>query len=323
MGIASMIYKKTFIRRYDDDHIIHYFSYRDFPGLQAEPLEFRTKQGNLIKGNIYSYPNPTKANLVIFCHGLGGGHRSYMREIERLCREGYEVLSYDNTGCFDSEGADIRGLTESLNVLVSCMDYIASDESLRGRKLDMIGHSWGGYAVGNILAFRPANICSITVISSFLSLSVYLDKGFGGKTRLIKNSVMKFERRANPDYADCNGTDVLKTTNVPVFFIQSKDDCMIDIKAGLEYVKANVSNPKVFFLSVDGKGHNPNYTKDAAEYMRNTFSEYHTLIKKKKLKTFEEKQAYMDSRDFYRMTCQDEEIWSKIFNFMASSRTDC
>ena len=55
MSIGGLIYKKAFINRYDDDKIIFYYSYKDFPGLKAQPIEFRTPQGYMIKGNIYSY----------------------------------------------------------------------------------------------------------------------------------------------------------------------------------------------------------------------------------------------------------------------------
>ena len=42
-------------------------------------------------------------------------------------------------------------------------------------------------------------------------------------------------------------------------------------------------------------------------------------MKKKKLRTFEEKKAFMDMRDFRRMTEQDMEVWSVIFGNMENS----
>ena len=94
MGLVSAIYKKAFVKRYDDDGIIHYFSHRDFEGLNAKPVSFRTPQNLLIRGYLYSYaPVSRPAELVVFCHGMGGGHRSYMREIEVICKRGYEVLA--------------------------------------------------------------------------------------------------------------------------------------------------------------------------------------------------------------------------------------
>ena len=40
------------------------------------------------------------------------------------------------------------------------------------------------------------------------------------------------------------------------------------------------------------------------------------MVKKKKLKTFEQKKAFMDEKDFMRMTEQDPEVWKHIFDVM-------
>lgn len=316
MGIGTLLYKKAFVNRYDDDKITFYFSYRDFPGLKAEPIEFRTPQGYLIKGNIYSYENPSKEDLVVFCHGMGGGHRSYMREIETICQQGYEVLSYDNVGCWESEGENIRGLTEAINDLVTCLDYIYSQEDLKDRNLHIIGHSWGGYAAGNILNYRCDNIKSVTVISGFASVESVIWGGFGGKLKMFRKAIIAFERKANPQYVDSCSVDAFRNTGAKVLLIHSKDDAVCDIASGLGYVRSNITNPNVRYLEVEGKFHNPNYTADAVSYMQQTFGEYQSLLKQKKLKTFEEKKAFMDLRDFRRMTAQDPDIWAEIFKNM-------
>ncbi len=317
MGIFSMLYRKNFVHRYDDDHIIHYFSYTDFPGMAERPVEFKTPQGLTIKGHIYSYPGEHRKDLVVFCHGLGGGHRSYMREIEFICKEGYEVLSYDIVGCWESEGKDVRGMSESVNDLVSCLDYIHQTKDLKDRGLHIIGHSWGGYAAGNILSFRQRNIRTITVISGFASLGSFADVAYGGKLKPLKRSILGFERKVNPDYALCCSVDALKETGVKVLLIQSKDDTMVPISCGLEYVRSRISNDNVSYLVVEGKYHNPNYTADAVQYMGQVFGEYNQLVKDRKLKTFEQKQAFMDQKDFIRMTEQDPEVWRSIFDLMA------
>lgn len=319
MSIGGIIYKKAFISRFDDDGIIFYYSYKDFPGLLARPIEFRTPQGYLVKGNIYSYENHDKEDLVVFCHGLGGGHRSYMREIELICQQGYEVLSYDNVGCWESEGENIRGLSEAINDLVCCMDFIAGTEGLKDRNLHVIGHSWGGYAAGNILQHRPANIKSVTVISGFASVTTVIYGGYGGKLKIFKNGIIAFEKKANPQYADSCSVDSFKDTEAKVLIIHSKDDPVCAIECGLDYVRSRVDNPNVSYLEVEGKFHNPNYTADAVAYMQQTFGEYQSLLKAKKLRTLEEKKAFMNLRDFRRMTEQDPEVWSAIFRNMENS----
>ena len=319
MSVFSALYRKFFVKRYDDDHIIFHFSHTDFPGMEQRPVEFRTGQDLTVRGHIYSYTGEHGKDLVVFCHGMGGGHRSYMREIERICREGYEVLAYDNIGCWESDGKDIRGLSESVNDLVSCMDFIASSESFRDRNLHIIGHSWGGYAAGNIMNFRTANIKSVTVISGFASIDSFSDGGFGVVLKAFKKNLLAFERKANPDYADSCSVDAFKDTGAKVLLIHSRDDRMADIRTGLEYVRARVVNPNVTYLEVDGKDHNPNYTTDAVHYFREVFDEYENLVRRKKLRTPDQKKAFLAPVDFVRMTEQDEEIWKRIFANMESA----
>lgn len=313
MGIASFIYKKALLKRYDDDHIIHYFSYQDFPGMKARPISFRTPEGLLLKGNIYSYEGANQNDLVIFCHGIGGGHRSYMREIEVLAKAGYEVLSYDNAGCFESEGTGIRAMSESINDLDSCLAFIKSDDELKNRRLSLVGHSWGGFAVGGILNFHDI-FHSVNIISTFDSLDILFDRFADGKLKAMKKGILKYERKTNPKYANASVSEGLNRTSAKVFVVHSKDDRMLDIEAGLRFMKANVTNPNVRFVEVDGKGHNPNYTEDAVSYMNSTFGEYNRLVKKKTLKTFEQKQAYMNGKDFWRMTEQDPQVWKEILD---------
>ena len=76
---------------------------------------------------------------------------------------------------------------------------------------------------------------------------------------------------------------------------------MADIRTGLEYVKSRVENPNVSYLEVDGKDHNPNYTQDAVNYFREVFGEYEKLVMMRKLRTPEQKKAFLDPKDFVRM----------------------
>ena len=106
-------FRNNFLRRCDDTGTAFYFSSADFPGLEAEPFSFPSCKGHELKGYFYHYDDPIPGRIVVFDHGFGGGHRSYMKEIELLCRHGYLVFSYDHTGCMESGGDSIGGFTQS------------------------------------------------------------------------------------------------------------------------------------------------------------------------------------------------------------------
>ena len=39
-------------------------------------------------------------------------------------------------------------------------------------------------------------------------------------------------------------------------------------------------------------------------------------LKKKELKTDEQKKAFVESFDWWKMTAQDEKVWEKIYDFL-------
>ena len=101
---VERLYRSQLYTRQDNPNGIFYFSPADFPGLKAHPYAFRARAGHTLSGYFYHYDNPIPGRLVVFDHGMGNGHRAYMREIERLARAGYLVFSYDHTGCMEPGG---------------------------------------------------------------------------------------------------------------------------------------------------------------------------------------------------------------------------
>ena len=162
-------FRNNFLRRCDDAGTAYYFSAADFPGLEAEPFSFPSCKGHTLKGSFYHYANPIPGRIVVFDHGFGGGHRSYMKEIELLCRHGYLVFSYDHTGCMESGGEDIGGFTQSLVDLNDCLNALKASDRCRGLDFSVMGHSWGGFSTLNICALHP-DISHIVVLSGFVSV---------------------------------------------------------------------------------------------------------------------------------------------------------
>ena len=313
MCVISALYKKYVVRRYDPDGVIKYFTYEDFPGMTAEPIAFSTPQGIELKGNIYAYPNADADSLVVFAHGIGGGHRSYLREIDILCRAGYRVAGFDNAGCFASGGKNIRGLTESCNDLNACLNFLRGQARFAETRVSLVGHSWGGYAVGNVLNLRD-DIYAAVVISGFASVDEFLRVSLKGKPGFIRRGILRFERKANPDCVDLCSADALEKTSAKALLIHSGSDVVVPISCGLGYVRDRVNRPNVRFLEIDNKGHNPHYSADALAYMNAEFGEYNRLVAKKKLKTVDEKRAFTKDWDYYRMTEQDEDVWREILD---------
>ena len=311
MNQIEHIYRTNLVHRYDDDGILRYFSASDFSGLTSQDFSFPSREGNMLAGHLYAYPGASYEKLVVFCHGLGGGHRSYMREIETLARHGYRVAAYDNTGCFASEGEDIRGLTQSLSDLDSFLNY-AREKGLLPADVTVIGHSWGGYAAGNIRHLHP-EIRKIVVLAGFSSVKRMLKLYFSGVKRLFMGACARFERRQNPALYPLSAETALDDPAVRALIIQSDDDGMVDYRRSFLFLKERVKHTGVKFLSLHARGHNPNYTEDAAAYMTEVLGGLQKGVREKRLNTPDEKRAYLKDADWYRMTEQDPAVWDEIF----------
>ena len=306
-------YQKQFASRCDDKGLAYYFSAADFEGLSARPYTFDNGQGKTLKGYFYHYDNPKKGRLVVFDHGFGGGHRSYMKEIERLCREGYTVFSYDHTGCMESQGEGTCGLGRSLSDLDACLQALKGGEGLKDTRFSVIGHSWGGYSTMNISALHP-EIAHLVVISGFVSVKRQIDSFFKKLPRGFADAVHAFERRENGKYADFDGIETLKNTTASVLLIYSENDPLVAREMHFDpLLDALKDKGTVSFLLEKNKGHNPNYTEDAVKRL----GEYTALLqkkqKKKELESDEQRKAFVSSLDWHAITAQDERVWQEIF----------
>lgn len=310
------IYKNRIIRRNDDPGMIFYYSYRDFEGLQAEPMSFAGAGGQTLRGAFYYYDEKSRERVVIFEHGLGGGHRCYMKEIEMLARHGYTVFAYDHTGCMDSEGQDIGGFAQSISDLDCCIRFLRGLSGYEKADISVIGHSWGGLSTLNIAALHP-DVTHLVAISAPISVQAMIKQFFYGPLSLYAPAIMRFETERNPDYAALDAVSALTDTPVKLLAIHSEDDPAVSCRKHFKALqKALAGRQGTEFLLVKGKAHNPNYTLDAVMYKDKFFKTLTEKLKKDEFSTEESKQAFKNSYDFDRMTAQDATVWKRIFDFL-------
>lgn len=266
------IYRKQVLTRFKDYGTVYYFSEKDFPGLKKHPFDFRGSDGQKLQGYFYNYENPISDRLVIFEHGMGGGHRSYFREIEMLCKKGYLVFSYDHTGCMESEGENTKGFSQSLNDLDCCMKALKNISELNGYDISVMGHSWGGFSSMNIPALHP-EISHVVAMSGFVSVSEMLKQIFFGENRIYKY-FYEIEENNNPVYSKINTVENLKSTSTKALIIHSADDKTVSSKKHFDVIKKGLaSNKNIEFMLVEGKNHNPNFADYAVKYKDYFFKE--------------------------------------------------
>ena len=322
MGFVSRqiekIYKSTLFCRRDDDGALFYFKTEDFPGLKRTPHSFKTKKGHTLQGYFYHYRDFSeydKDRLVIFEHGMGVGHRAYMREIEMLARHGYLVYSYDHTGCTESEGEHIMGLSGSLADLDACITALKSYGYIASG-ISVVGHSWGGFSTLNILGLHK-DLKSVVAMSGFISLRDMQKQVIPTIFAPFRSRLYEIEKEINPDYIDSSAISVLSQTEKDVLVIHSLDDDTVSAK--LHYLRlkdALSSKGNIHFITLTDRGHNPNYTADAVKYKAAFFKSFKRRMKKEKMRDKAAHDKFLASYDWRKMTEQDEEIWQKIYEFL-------
>lgn len=310
------IYKGMAYTRYDGDGLAYYFSADDFDGLHAEAYEFKASAGHTLKGNFYYYDGFNPDRLIVFDHGIGGGHRSYMKEIEMLCRHGFRVFAYDHTGCMESGGHSTNGMAQSLCDLNDCISALRADERFKDIDISVMGHSWGGFSTLNITALHP-EISHIVVMSGFVSVEILINSIFHGVLKGYRKPVLKLEKESNPNFCKYNAADTLSKSDVKALLIYSDNDKICG-KIHYDTLKsALASKNNIRFLLEKNKGHNPNYTEKAVQYLGEYIKAKTTLLKKKNL-TDNEKTEFVASYDWDKMTEQDERVWTEIFDCLDS-----
>jgi len=307
------MYKQGLHSRCDDNGTAYYFSPSDFPEIAYRPYYFKSSMGHTLRGYFYWYTQPVENRLIVFDHGFGGGHRSYMKEIERLCKAGYTVFSYDHTGCMESEGASPNGIVQSLRDLDDCIKALRADTKYENVEISVVGHSWGGFSTLNITALHP-DIKKIVAIAGFVSAETLVNSYFGGFMAPYRKAIMNLERESNPEYIDFNAVDTLKRANTKALLIYSDNDKMCT-HANYEALHKGLSGKSgITFLLEHNKGHNPNYTEDAVMYLGRYQAQLNKM--KKKLITPKAKEDFVNSWDWDRMTAQDNNVWEKIVDFL-------
>lgn len=310
------IYKKQFMNRCDDTESVFYFSVDDFEGLHREPYAFQSSSGDRLQGYFYYYENYVPDRLIVFDHGFGGGHTAYMKEIEMLCKHGFRVFSYDHTGCMESEGDSPRGLAQSLCDLNDCFNTFKADEKYRDLDFSVVGHSWGGFSTMNIAALHP-EISHVVSMSGFVAVEQMINQFFGGIMKPYRKNIIRIETENNAKFMKYHAVDSLTNTNAKVLLIYSSNDKMVNKEMHYDVLKNGLAHKEnVKIMLVDNKGHNPNYTEDAAAYLNEFLDAKAKKVKKKELETKEQKQEFLNSYDWNRMTAQDESVWNEIFKVL-------
>ncbi len=266
--LSVVVYESIFGTRYETASWMQ-FSVEDYEGLKVERSDFQSGDVTLA-GYKYSKNNQKVKGVVVIAHGLGGGgHNTYMPFIDYFTSNGYYVFANDARGNDNSGGDAVEGLPQGIISLDDALNHAASIEEYQKLPFVLFGHSWGGYAVGNVLNMR-SDIKSAVIVAGFNKsedLLEYQGELMAGKGAKIFTPYMALYERIKfgKKYTAISAIEGLAETDAGIMIVHSKDDTTVPIRYGYDkFYKEFGSSDRFEFVLYEDKGHDYLFYSEAA-----------------------------------------------------------
>ncbi|NLZ55807.1 MAG: alpha/beta hydrolase [Clostridiaceae bacterium] len=178
--------------------------------------------------------------LVVFCHGIAGGHSDYLSLIYWFASQGYVVFGYDNTGYYSSEGEGLIGLEQAPRDLYAALRFAAEQKELSHFTPILAGHSWGGYAVCAILGMPGIpRIGGVISISGFdRAGDIIVEQGvqrFGRMWHLFTPAFYMRRRLLFQSDTGIRASSCVLASDVPVLIFHGMMDNVVSLRRSIAY----------------------------------------------------------------------------------------
>jgi alpha-beta hydrolase superfamily lysophospholipase len=307
MIIVMFIYNGQF-PRYDrhDTTVTAGLRYEDLKAQYPRSLVNFKSGDNRLQG--YVYGQDQEQGLVVVAHGIGGGADSYLSQITYFVDEGWRVFAYDATGSFDSEGKTTKGFPQALIDLDAALTYINTQEEFAGLPILLFGHSWGGYAVANVLHYDYDIAGVATIAGANSPMEMIIEEGrnmMGGFINIEYPYLWLYQRLLFGETASLNAVDAINRGDVPVLIVHGTEDEFVAYEGSSIISKIDaITNPNVKTLSLNKpghSGHNNLFRSNAAmDYIDEINIKYRKLYDQ-----YEQNIPYEVNQDFYSEVDRD------------------
>lgn len=247
---------------------------KDYP---RQEVSFKSGE-NTLKGFLYGMDG--NKGLIVFAHGIGGGHEYYLGLITCLIDRGWSVFAYDCTGSGYSEGENSKGLAQSVIDLDKALDFAENDSRIKDMDKYLLGHSWGGYAVAAVLNFEHDIRASVSIsgyYTPFAELAEACGDSYGKAGILLYPLVWLYNKAEFGKDSSWSAVDGINRSGIPVLVIHGENDEIIKYNgASIISQKDRITNPNAEFrtFSEEGRsGHSSIFnTAEYAEYKEKVFA---------------------------------------------------
>ena len=267
-NLAVSIYDGSFNYRYDTSEE-EAFELSDFPTLTRERHTFTSLQGQTLVGYLYEQSDPAleEKAVIVFAHGLGGGgQRGYMDIFDYMTAQGYYVFAYDATANDESEGDVVGGLPQGFIDLDHAIDYAYTVEEIKDLPFLLMGYSWGGLSVVNVLNDHPEveAVAALAGWNESMNLIDYRGQQMvGGAAKLLLPYAMVYEYVLYGDYSFHTAMKGFAASDCDVMIVHGELDDTIPIGYGYDkYYKKYGDDDRFTFKKYADRDHGVMTTAD-------------------------------------------------------------
>lgn len=312
VGLSSslIVNSVVFGTRQDKNPKFRYFTPEDF-NLTVEHMSVRYG-GTELAANLYTVkPAEECKSVVIFQHGFGAGSSSYMTEIAHFSKQGNAVVAVDAYGCNNSGGKEIKGFYAGAEAVIAAYSAVNSDERLKNKKIILVGHSWGAYAV--LAASGRIKVDGVVAMSGFNAPAQCVCDQMKGMNRQVRAvaplvhpwlyiiNFLRFGAKGNT-----KAVKALRKSGAKALLIHGEKDRAVQFKRSA----ANLAEgDNVTKLILPDKAHNPYNTVEAEALLAE-------LVGGHKFANEQEADEYLAKFDWKAVTEEDEKVMSDIDSFI-------
>lgn len=255
-----IVSNKIYGHRGDASISIKYLLPSDFPELEVRRDYFENNRKARLSVYEYKKKGVKPVGLVLFIHGIGGGHFYSLQLINYFCERGLMVVAYDQYASGTSEGKKIDSMNQGAIDVKYAVKYVESH--YKDLPFYVAGHSWGGYCAAQALHYskRIEKCVSIAGLDSESSMTSGPKVLAAIATIFVK--LCGFTKYGK--YSFYSQLGAFKKTSAKVLYLQGKEDLTVSpYKTGYRYQKVLKNKPNINIVMLDKKGHSPIVTFDS------------------------------------------------------------
>ena len=294
------VYEAIFGFRYETASWMR-FSVDEYEGLTVKSSDF-ISDGVTLAGYQYEKETDTVKGLIVIAHGMGGGgHTAYMPFIDYFTSFGYRVFAYDARGNDESGGDSVEGLPQGIVDLDNAICHTKTIAEYEDLPIALFGHSWGGYAVANVLNFHT-DIRFAIIIAGFNEsedmLSYQSEPYAGAGVHVAMPYLQLYERiKFGQRYTNISAISGMENSKAGIMIVHSKNDTIVPTQYGYDKFYKEFHNSSRFtFVLYEDRGHEYLfYSQSSLEYREDLNSAYQDYVENEGIEHSEKaKSAFMN-----------------------------